>query len=248
MEQNPTATPQVMPNTVQELEVPESSQKTLQPRLFDDVAKESLIKAGKSDADLVAGLEDQLPATEINRKPPSEDTDMAFVPKIDPTEPWIKAEKPDTDLAASIHKQDAATDLDPTELLIKVEKLDSDLAASIENQKSTTGAKQEPYREDTEMPLAPKFDLNEPIANLGHSDSECSLASFNPQDLLEEKRTPSSLEFSDKNIQGQLCVICFKEWERQLKPSERLLDCQITQGNSPGCDPCAQRRSNSHRA
>lgn len=39
MEQNPTATPQVMPNTVQELEVPESSQKTLQPRVGDAPVK-----------------------------------------------------------------------------------------------------------------------------------------------------------------------------------------------------------------
>lgn len=90
-----------------------------------------MIKAGKSDADLVAGLEDQLPATEINRKPPSEDTDMAFVPKIDPTEPWIKAEKPDTDLAASIHKQDAATDV-----------------------------KEDPSCDDIEMPLAPQARSN----------------------------------------------------------------------------------------
>lgn len=272
---------------------------------MDDVAKESLIKVEKPHLDLVAGLEDQKAATGVDQKPSSEDTDMPLAPKIDPTEPPIKVEKPDSDLAA-VQDQKAATGvkqdpscedteiplpptIDPTEPSIKVENPDSDLTTGLDDQKAATGikqhpscedtemplapkvdpiepcikvekpdpdlaasmsewnsaagVKQEPSCEDTEMPLAPKIDPNEPTASFDHSDSKRNLTPFDSKDILEEPRTPSSPESSGTKPQGQLCLVCFKQWGKQLKPGERLLDCQITHGSFSNCGHCLGEHS-----
>ena len=172
------------------------------------------IKVEKSDPDLEVRLEDQKPATGVKHYPTCEDTEMSSAPKIDSTEPSIKAEKPDPDLAAGVGKRDSATD-----------------------------AKQDPSCDDTEMPLAPKFDPSEPMTTFDHSDSKRSLTSFDSQDLLEEKGTQSSLDSSDTKPEGQLCLVCFEQWGKELKPGERLLDCQITHGSSSSCNHCLGEHS-----
>jgi hypothetical protein len=210
-------------------------------------------KVEKSDPDLAADLEDQKAAIGVKEDPSCEDTEMPLVPTINPTGPLIKVEKPDPDLAAIPEDQKAATVVDqkpsredsdmplapaiePAELSIKDEKPDPERNAAART-------KQEPSYEDTEMPLPPKIDPNELTASFDHSDSKCSLTPFDSQDLLKETHTPSSPESSDTKPQGQLCLVCFKQWEKQLESGERLVDCQIAHGSSTNCDQCLLKHS-----
>ncbi|CAG8133033.1 unnamed protein product [Penicillium nalgiovense] len=209
-------------------------------------------KVEKPDPGLAADLEDQKATIGVKEDPSCEDTEMPLAPTINPTEPLIKAEKPDPDLAAIPEDQKAATvvdqkpscedsdmplapTIDPAELSIKDEKPDPE--------RNAPSTKQEPSYEDTEMPLAPKIDPNEPTASFDHSDSKCSLTPFGSQDLLKETRTLSSPESSDTKPQGQLCLVCFKQWGKQLESGERLVDCQIAHGSSPNCGQCLLKDS-----
>jgi hypothetical protein len=205
-------------------------------------------KVEKPDPDLAADLEGQKAAIGVKEDQSCEDTEMPLAPTINPTEPLIKAEKPDPDLAAFPEDQKAATVVDqkpscedsdmplaptigPAELSIKDEKPDLERNAA-------ASTKQEPSYEDTEMPLAPKIDPNEPTASFDHSDSKCSLTSFGSQGLLKEARTPSSPESADTKPQGQLCLVCFKQWEKQLESGKTLVDCQITHRTPSRCGQC----------
>lgn len=229
-------------------------------RCIDDVAKGSLIKVEKPDLDMIDSLEDQKAATGVDQKPSSEDIDMPLASKIDPTEPHIKIEKPDPALATRLEDQKPATGvkddpsgvdtemplapkIDPTEPSIKAEKPDPDLVAGVGERNPATGVKPDPSCEDTEMPLAPKIDPNEATATSDHSESKRSLASFDSQDFLEETRTQNSPDSSDTKPEGQLCLKCFMQWGKELKPSERLLDCQITHGSSSSCNHCLGEHS-----
>lgn len=229
-------------------------------RYINDVAKGSLIKVEKPDLDMLDSLEDQKAATGVDQKPLPEDIDMPLAPKIDPTEPHIKIEKPDPDLATRLEDQKTATitkedptcedtemslapKIDPTEPSIKAEKPDPDLAASVRERNPATGVKPDSSCKDTEMPLAPKIDPNEATATPDHSDSKRSLASFDSQDLLEETRTQNSPDSPDTKPEGQLCLKCFMQWGKELKPDERLLDCQITHGSSSSCNHCLGEHS-----
>jgi hypothetical protein len=139
---------------------------------------------------------------------------MSLTPKIDPTGPSIKAEKPDPGLAAGVEEQDSAT-----------------------------GIKQDPSCDDSKMPLAPKIDPNELTANFDHSDSKHTLTSFDSQDLLEETRTQNRPDSSDTKPEDQLSLMYFKQWGKELKPGERLPDCQITHGSSSSCNHCLGEHS-----
>jgi hypothetical protein len=210
-------------------------------------------KVEKPDPDLAADLEDQKAAIGVKEDPSCEDTEMPLAPGINPTEPLITVEKPDPDLTDIPEDQKAATvvdqkpscedsdmplapTIDPTEPSIKDEKPDPERNAA-------AGTKQEPSYEDTEMPLATKIDPSEPTASFDHSDSKCKLTPFDSQDLLKETRTPSSSESSNTKPQGQLCLVCFKQWEKQLESGERLVDCQIAHGSSSNCGQCLLKHS-----
>lgn len=227
---------------------------------INDVAKGSLIKVEKPDLDIIDSLEDQKAATGVDQKPSSKDIDVPLAPKIDPTEPHIKIEKPDPDFATRLEDQKAATDvkqylscedtgmslalkIDPTEPSIKAEKPDPDLAAGVGERDSATSVKQHPSCGDAGMPLAPKIDPNEPMTTFDHSDFKHSLTTLDSQDLLEEIRTQNSPGSSDTKPEGRLCLVCFKEWGKELKPGERLLDYQITHGSSSSCNHCLGEHS-----
>ncbi|KAF4768673.1 hypothetical protein HAV15_002424 [Penicillium sp. str.  len=254
MKADPNASPQVKSKTTQKLEGPSNSESILQPRAGD-----APVKTPDDDHEQDS-LKDQKAATSVDQKPSSEDIDMPLASKIDPIEPHIKIEKPDLDLATRLEDQKPATGvkddpsgvdtemslapkIDPTEPSIKAEKPDPDLVAGVGERNPATGVKPDPSCEDTEMLLAPKIDPNEATATSDHSDSKRSLASFDSQDLLEETRTQNSPDSSNTKPEGQLCLICFMQWGKELKPGKRLLDCQITHGSSSSCNHCLGEHS-----
>ncbi|KAJ5440790.1 hypothetical protein N7491_003196 [Penicillium cf. griseofulvum] len=255
MNQDRIATPQLMHKAKQESEEPDISRSTLQHQAGDapvktpdcEQVKEPLIKVEKHDPGLIAGLEDQKAATGVNQKPSFEDTEMPFDPEIDLVEPLAKVGKADSDLAASIGEQNSATGAKQEPFC---EDAEMTLAAKIDPTESTityrrtegaTSGKNDPYYEDVDISSAPNIDPNEPTANSNHSDCKRSLTPFDSKDLLEEKRTPGSVESSGTKPQGQLCISCFKEWGMPMKPGGRLLDCQTSHKKSTRCGHCVRR-------
>ncbi|KAJ5203262.1 hypothetical protein N7449_005341 [Penicillium cf. viridicatum] len=166
MKADPTASPQVKRKTTQKLEEPSISESTLQPRAGD-----APVKTPDDDHEQEGRY--------WYRSETSEDIEMHLAPKIDPTEPHIKIEKPDPDSATRLEDQKPGTGVkhDPscddiemplastsnlTKPSIKVEKSDPGLEVRLEDQKVATGVKEYLSCEDTEMSLAPKIDPTEP--------------------------------------------------------------------------------------